>query len=157
MSPLACSQAVRTSSGPSMITVSELSRFGKFHDVYIIQRMREFGAHFLGAVYQCNARLLDTEMAASADGIPDHFNPLLQRGAWNHCGIGEEQQFMVSRNLHHCQVSEDFPFRGASPFSLSRMACSRLSVLMIPFIKISAPPSRAMRTASRAASSESSM
>ena len=72
--------------------------------------MREFGAHFLGTVYQCNARLLDTEMAASADGIPDHFNPLLQRGAWNHCGIGEEQQFMVSRNLHHCQVSEDFPF-----------------------------------------------
>ena len=46
---------------------------------------------------------------------------------------------------------------GNRPFSLSRIACNKLSVLIMPFIKISAPPSRTTRTASRAASSGSSI
>lgn len=90
------------------------------------------------------------------DGIPDHLYALLQSGSRNYGGIREEQQLIIRRNLHYSQMSQDFTLRQQT-FSLSRIACNKLSVLIMPFIKISAPPSRTIRTASRAASSGSSI
>ena len=57
--------------------VSELACLGKFHNIDIIQRMRELGAHLFRTMDKCDTRLFDTEMAAGMDGIPNHLYALL--------------------------------------------------------------------------------
>lgn len=60
--------------------------------------------------------LLYPEMAASMDGIPNHFNALLQRRAGNDRSIGEKEQFIVSRYLHHGQMGQNLSFRQQTMF-----------------------------------------
>lgn len=136
--------------------ISELSGFGKFHDIYIIQWVGKLGAYFsvqwIKAIRGCS--------------IPKwrHVHIAYQIISIRCCKVGRGITAASEKksNLWYVGISitarcvRIFPF-GSNPFSLSSIACNRLSVLIIPFIRISAPPSRTMRTASRAASSESSI
>ena len=71
--------------------------------------MREFGAHFLGAVYQCNARLLDTEMAASAEKA-EHARLVAvgksqgKVGPWNQAWVDSLYSKALSAALPHMAV-----------------------------------------------------
>ena len=90
--------------------VSELACLGKFHNIDIIQRMRELGAHLFRTMDKCDTRLFDTEMAAGMDGIPNHLYALLQGGPGNDCGIRKEQQLIISGNLHDSQMCQNLSF-----------------------------------------------
>ena len=70
--------------------------------------MGEFGTDLFRTVDEGNAWSLDAEVAAGADGILYHLDALLKRGAGDDRRVGEEQQFVVRRNLHHGQVRQDF-------------------------------------------------
>ena len=78
--------------------------------------MGEFGANLLRAMNQRDTWLLYPEMAASMDGIPNHFNALLQCRAGNDRSIGEKEQFIVSRYLHHGQMGQNLSFRQQTMF-----------------------------------------
>ena len=90
--------------------ISELACLGKFHNIDIIQRMRELGAHLFRTMDKCDTRLFDTEMAAGMDGIPNHLYALLQGGPGNDCGIRKEQQFIIGGNLHDSQMCQNLSF-----------------------------------------------
>ena len=96
--------------------VSELACLGKFHNIDIIQRMRELGAHLFRTMDKCDTRLFDTEMAAGMDGIPNHLYALLQSGPGNDCGIRKEQQLIISGNLHDSQMCQNLSFGQQSFF-----------------------------------------
>ena len=73
--------------------------------------MRKLGTDLLRAVYQGDTGLLDAEVSAGTDGIPDHLDALLQRGPRDDGSIGEKQQLVVSRYLHHGQMSQHLALR----------------------------------------------
>ena len=90
--------------------VSELACLGKFHNIDIIQRMRELGAPLFRTMDKCDTRLFDTEMVAGMDGIPNHLYALLQSGPGNDCGIRKEQQLIIGGNLHDSQMCQNLSF-----------------------------------------------
>ena len=85
---------------------------------------------------QRDAWLLYPEMAASMDGIPNHFNALLQCRAGNDRSIGEKEQFIVSRYLHHGQMGQNLSFRQQTMFLVRstlaydthRLTCSLIGI-----------------------------
>ena len=94
---------------------------------------------------KCDTRLFDTEMAAGMDGIPNHLYALLQSGPGNDCGIRKEQQLIIGGNLHDSQMCQNLSFRQQSLF-LVENGMKQIIRIDNTFIRISAPPSRTIRT-----------